>query len=298
MLGGSYETQAEYYPQWHQPYNYVTQLPYGQYPDAESHSGPYWSTDSGMSSSSTGSGSPPASSPPLIEEIGIQEPSYPSPQSCDYSPPQQQYSQHQQQLSPSNNQQQHYFADQPSVYQQQQLMPTLVHQQPDPQPHPFAVQQTSASVSMLLQQQQCCASDGLGMAPVKPKRRNTANKKERRRTQSINNAFADLRDCIPNVPADTKLSKIKTLRLAASYIGYLMTVLDSDEGEEPQTFRAEILASGRRSKPQPGLLNDVAMHMMGMQEETIKAKGRTGWPQHMWALELKQEQQANNNPLH
>jgi len=45
--------------------------------------------------------------------------------------------------------------------------------------------------------------------PPKPtvKRRNTANKKERRRTQSINNAFADLRDCIPNVPPDTKLSK-------------------------------------------------------------------------------------------
>ena len=48
------------------------------------------------------------------------------------------------------------------------------------------------------------------------KRRNTANKKERRRTMSINNAFAQLRDCIPNVPADTKLSKIKTLRLATS----------------------------------------------------------------------------------
>lgn len=25
------------------------------------------------------------------------------------------------------------------------------------------------------------------------------------------------------------------------------------------------------------------------QEETTKSKGRTGWPQHMWALELKQE---------
>lgn len=82
----------------------------------------------------------------------------------------------------------------------------------------------------------------------RPKRRNTANKKERRRTQSINNAFADLRDCIPNVPADTKLSKIKTLRLAASYIGHLMTVLESDDGEEPQTFRAEIHSNGRRNK--------------------------------------------------
>lgn len=40
------------------------------------------------------------------------------------------------------------------------------------------------------------------------KRRTTANKKERRRTQSINNAYADLRECIPNVPADTKLSKV------------------------------------------------------------------------------------------
>lgn len=87
-----------------------------------------------------------------------------------------------------------------------------------------------------------------GGVVVRPKRRNTANKKERRRTQSINNAFADLRDCIPNVPADTKLSKIKTLRLAASYIGYLMAVLESDDGEEPQTFRAEILSNARRNK--------------------------------------------------
>ncbi|KAK4311503.1 hypothetical protein Pmani_016971 [Petrolisthes manimaculis] len=61
------------------------------------------------------------------------------------------------------------------------------------------------------------------------KRRSSANKKERRRTQSINNAFAELRECIPNVPADTKLSKIKTLRLATSYIAYLMEVLHTDD---------------------------------------------------------------------
>ncbi|CAF94169.1 unnamed protein product, partial [Tetraodon nigroviridis] len=60
------------------------------------------------------------------------------------------------------------------------------------------------------------------------KRRPTANRKERRRTQSINSAFAELRDCIPNVPADTKLSKIKTLRLATSYISYLMDILEKD----------------------------------------------------------------------
>lgn len=40
------------------------------------------------------------------------------------------------------------------------------------------------------------------------KKRNTANKKERRRTQSINTAFSSLRGKIPNVPSDTKLSKV------------------------------------------------------------------------------------------
>ena len=54
------------------------------------------------------------------------------------------------------------------------------------------------------------------------------NKKERRRTQNINSAFADLRGCIPNVPMDTKLSKIKTLRLAISYIQHLMQQLNDD----------------------------------------------------------------------
>ena len=61
------------------------------------------------------------------------------------------------------------------------------------------------------------------------KRRVSANKKERRRTHSINSAFSALRGCIPNVPSDTKLSKIKTLRLATSYIAYLMDILGKDD---------------------------------------------------------------------
>ncbi|CAH1985692.1 unnamed protein product [Acanthoscelides obtectus] len=70
------------------------------------------------------------------------------------------------------------------------------------------------------------------------KKRSTANKKERRRTQSINNAYADLRDCIPNVPADTKLSKIKTLRLATSYISYLTRALEGND--LAGSFKAEL----------------------------------------------------------
>ena len=73
------------------------------------------------------------------------------------------------------------------------------------------------------------------------KRRSTANKKERRRTQSINTAFAQLRGCIPNVPSDTKLSKIKTLRLATSYIAYLMDVLEKDDPALTEKgFKAEL----------------------------------------------------------
>ncbi|KAK2160081.1 hypothetical protein NP493_1671g00020 [Ridgeia piscesae] len=74
------------------------------------------------------------------------------------------------------------------------------------------------------------------------KRRVTANRKERRRTHSINSAFSNLRDCIPNVPSDTKLSKIKTLRLATSYIAYLMHVLDLDDPTiaDGAGFKAEL----------------------------------------------------------
>lgn len=85
--------------------------------------------------------------------------------------------------------------------------------------------------------------------PRPVKRRPTANRKERRRTQSINSAFAELRECIPNVPADTKLSKIKTLRLATSYISYLMDILDKDgQHGDTQAFKAELKKTEAREE--------------------------------------------------
>ena len=80
---------------------------------------------------------------------------------------------------------------------------------------------------------------------LKPKR--GANKKERRRTMSINNAFAELRERIPNVPADTKLSKIKTLRLATSYIAYLSDILQCDPVAVP-VFKAEVKKTDRNDE--------------------------------------------------
>ncbi|KAH8408159.1 hypothetical protein KR222_004368 [Zaprionus bogoriensis] len=112
------------------------------------------------------------------------------------------------------------------------------------------------------------------------KKRNTANKKERRRTQSINNAFSSLRGRIPNVPSDTKLSKIKTLKLAILYINYLVDVLDGDQ--DPKSgFQAELKISNRK------VYND---RKQKIENSYISAKGRTGWPQDVWASELLPEQ--------
>ena len=69
--------------------------------------------------------------------------------------------------------------------------------------------------------------------PGEPKKRVSANKKERRRTQSINCAFDDLRNKIPQIPKDTKLSKIKTLKLATEYIEHLMILLENGTPNGP-----------------------------------------------------------------
>uniref|UniRef100_A0A8C5M6D4 BHLH domain-containing protein n=1 Tax=Leptobrachium leishanense TaxID=445787 RepID=A0A8C5M6D4_9ANUR len=55
-----------------------------------------------------------------------------------------------------------------------------------------------------------------------------ANVRERQRTQSLNDAFSELRKIIPTLPSD-KLSKIQTLKLASRYIDFLYQVLQSDE---------------------------------------------------------------------
>ncbi|KAH8244438.1 heart- and neural crest derivatives-expressed protein 2 isoform X1 [Drosophila bipectinata] len=116
------------------------------------------------------------------------------------------------------------------------------------------------------------------------KKRNTANKKERRRTQSINNAFSYLREKIPNVPTDTKLSKIKTLKLAILYINYLVNVLDGDQ-DPKGGFRAELKPLSRKlcSEKKQCLKSE-------MQNVPLSTKGRTGWPQDVWASELIPEQ--------
>jgi len=127
------------------------------------------------------------------------------------------------------------------------------------------------------------------MPPRPPKRRGAANKKERRRTLSINTAFANLRGCIPNVPTDTKLSKIKTLRLATSYIAYLMDVLNKDDPSLTEKgFKAELNKKVDREEKRRREALELSNAINNSQHAGEKKanKGRTGWPQHVWAAEL------------
>lgn len=68
-----------------------------------------------------------------------------------------------------------------------------------------------------------------------------ANVRERQRTQSLNEAFASLRNIIPTLPSD-KLSKIQTLKLAARYIDFLYQVLHCASAEDSRDFDKEDIA--------------------------------------------------------
>ncbi|KAL6483086.1 hypothetical protein MHYP_G00079580 [Metynnis hypsauchen] len=61
--------------------------------------------------------------------------------------------------------------------------------------------------------------------------RNAANARERARMRVLSKAFSRLKTTLPWVPPDTKLSKLDTLRLAASYIAHLRQILASDKHE-------------------------------------------------------------------
>uniref|UniRef100_A0A336M6H8 CSON012755 protein n=1 Tax=Culicoides sonorensis TaxID=179676 RepID=A0A336M6H8_CULSO len=59
--------------------------------------------------------------------------------------------------------------------------------------------------------------------------RQAANMRERRRMQSINEAFEGLRTHIPTLPYEKRLSKVDTLKLAISYIQFLGEMLKKDK---------------------------------------------------------------------
>lgn len=61
---------------------------------------------------------------------------------------------------------------------------------------------------------------------IKKKRRLAANARERRRMQSLNDAFDRLRQYLPSLGNDRQFSKHETLQMAQSYISALCELLD------------------------------------------------------------------------
>ncbi|KAL3997760.1 Helix-loop-helix DNA-binding domain family protein [Acanthocheilonema viteae] len=81
------------------------------------------------------------------------------------------------------------------------------------------------------------------------KKRSQSNRKERRRNEEMNLAYARLQRCVPHIPHDQKLAKIKTLRLATLYIKHLEAVIDgsvqvrSSSSQELRPLEVEDFAS-------------------------------------------------------
>jgi len=65
--------------------------------------------------------------------------------------------------------------------------------------------------------------------------RHAANLRERKRMQSINDAFEGLRHHIPTLPYEKRLSKVDTLRLTIGYINFLSEMVESDKNPTSET---------------------------------------------------------------
>lgn len=62
---------------------------------------------------------------------------------------------------------------------------------------------------------------------VMKKRRLAANARERRRMNNLNDAYEKLRDVLPNLGPDKKLSKFETLQMAQTYMNELKVILSN-----------------------------------------------------------------------
>ncbi|KAI5089021.1 transcription factor 15-like [Silurus meridionalis] len=108
------------------------------------------------------------------------------------------------------------------------------------------------------------------------KQRQAANARERDRTHSVNTAFSALRTLIPTEPADRKLSKIETLRLASSYIAHLANVLllaDSGGDGPPCTRHREALVHGGGGG---SALRPICTFCLGNQRRMMRAGDNAG----------------------
>lgn len=82
------------------------------------------------------------------------------------------------------------------------------------------------SCSKAKSRRKSCQSKSAVPHVVMKKRRVAANARERRRMHSLNSAFDKLRQVVPSIGDDRKLSKFETLQMAQSYIEALSDLLE------------------------------------------------------------------------
>ncbi|KAG8542989.1 hypothetical protein GDO81_025633 [Engystomops pustulosus] len=114
-----------------------------------------------------------------------------------------------------------------------------------------------------------------------PRQRHTANARERDRTNSVNNAFTALRTLIPTEPADRKLSKIETLRLASSYISHLGNVLllgdtcgDGQPCHTSAPYYHQTSASPKHREPEQGQPKQICTFCLSNQRKQVSTQTR------------------------
>lgn len=78
--------------------------------------------------------------------------------------------------------------------------------------------------------------------------RQAANLRERKRMQSINDAFEGLRAHIPTLPYEKRLSKVDTLKLAIGYINFLSELVRSDRNSNTDCFNG-VSRNSQREEP-------------------------------------------------
>ncbi|CAL8302154.1 unnamed protein product [Lota lota] len=88
-------------------------------------------------------------------------------------------------------------------------------------------------------------------------RRLESNERERQRMHKLNNAFQALRESIPHIKTEKKLSKIETLTLAKNYIKSLTTIILGMTGAclpegEAQAEEAKLLQCYQRHLEEEG----------------------------------------------
>ncbi|XP_007899418.1 basic helix-loop-helix transcription factor scleraxis [Callorhinchus milii] len=109
------------------------------------------------------------------------------------------------------------------------------------------------------------------------RQRQAANARERDRTNSVNTAFTALRTLIPTEPADRKLSKIETLRLASSYISHLGNVLllgEAGDGQPCHTSASTYYPNTRSSEPDSNQPRQICTFCLSNQRRLNKDRDR------------------------